>query len=180
MQEIFKEKFEQEKPFSGMKVYYSDSIKGIKNNDPEFAWDLVRFMTAGGADVLSEHVAGRTRDERNDIFLKRSGYDRRTIDNPWFIGRKVDLEWVDAATHLIAVVDGPSHGVGMEIQRALDKPKMGLPKTPILCLVREENLENVTWMIRGISNSDSDSFELRSYTDGEDAKDIIYDFLLKH
>jgi hypothetical protein len=180
MVEILRNKIEQEKPFSGMRVYYSDSIKGIKVNDPEFAWNLVRFMSSGGADVLSEHVAGRTRDERNDIFLRRSGCDRRTVENPWFIGRKIDLEWVDAATHLIAVVDGPSHGVGMEIQRALDKPRMGLSKTPILCLVQAENLENVTWMIRGVSSDDSDSFELKTYKDTEDAENVIYNFLLSH
>ena len=46
-------------PFTGKKVYYSGSISGVPEPDPEFAWKLVRYMIDNGADVLSERVAAR-------------------------------------------------------------------------------------------------------------------------
>lgn len=41
-------------PFASKKVYYSGSIHGVINHEPDFAWQLVQFMKLGGADVLSD------------------------------------------------------------------------------------------------------------------------------
>jgi hypothetical protein len=75
---------------------------------------------------------------------------------------------------VVALVNGPSHGVGMEIERALLKPERGLPLTPILCLIRADLLEKLTWMIRGIKQ---EGFYLKTYTDLDSAQKIIFDFL---
>lgn len=40
----------------------------------------------------------------------------------------------------------------MEIERALLKPERGLRPTPILYLVDEQNLDSLSWMIRGITD----------------------------
>lgn len=169
-----------EKPFLGYKIYYSGSIRGVVNSEPEFAWKLVQNLISKGADVLSEHVAARNFDEMDDTFFRKSGVDRRSLTEPWFAAREVDFEWVDEATHMIAVVNGPSHGVGMELQRAIDKPRMGMNLTPVLCLVHESLFENLTWMIRGVSETEHSGFELRTYKSLEDAEKITVDFLTKH
>ena len=170
-----------EKSFEGMKIYYSGSIRGVRESDPEFPWKLVSYMIENGADVLSEHVAARTPGEMDYIRARRIGIDVQQMLSdpaPWFLVRRFDLEWVDEATHMIAVVNGSSHGVGMEIQRALDKPRMGLNKTPILCLIREDLLDrNLTFMIRGVSKDECDSYFLKTYKDITDAQQTVAAFL---
>jgi len=52
-------------PFRGLKVYFSGSIRGSPEPDPEFPRKLVQYMTTGGADVLSEHVAGSGLSQRS-------------------------------------------------------------------------------------------------------------------
>lgn len=163
-----------EKPFQDKKVYYSGSIHGIVNHEPDFAWQLVQFMIQGGADVLSEHVAARTREEMDDIFIKKAGYNFKNIARPWFRIRQTDLMWVDQAGHMVAVVNGPSHGVGMEIERALHKPIIGLNRTPILALIHDQLLGKLSWMIRGIDNPD---FYLRTYSNLDEVKLLIDHFL---
>jgi hypothetical protein len=164
-------------PYSKCKVYYSGSIKGIPEPDKELPWKLVRFMAEGGADVLSEHVAARSHKEMEEIRAKRIGDRMSEVENnpePWFGVRKMDLEWVEEATHLVALVNSPSSGVGMEIQHAIDKPRMGLNKTPILCLVREDLADKITWMIRGLTSEEA---HLRTYKDYTEATQLIDKFL---
>jgi hypothetical protein len=170
----------KEKPFEGTKVYYSGSIRGVANPETDFAYKLVNHMLENGADVLSEHVGARTQEEMDEVFLRRSGMDRRTIEEPWFTAREVDMKWVDEATHLVALVNGPSHGVGMEIERAILKPERGLNQTPILCLVQEDLTDKLTWMVKGISKEESPTFSLKTYTDLEDAREKISIFLTEN
>lgn len=82
------------KPFAGLKIYYSGSINGTPEPDPELAWKLVQYMIQNGADVLSEHVAGRSQQEKDEIRAKRTGktVDELTQDaSPWFEVRRQDL-----------------------------------------------------------------------------------------
>ena len=167
-------------PFLGMKIYFSGSIRGVPNPEPSFAWDLVQHMIVNGANVLSEHVAARNFTEMDETFFRKSGVDRRKLQEPWFEARRIDFEWVNEATHLVAIVNGPSHGVGMEIQRAIDKPRLGMNETPMLCLIHESLFNNLTWMVRGVKPEECPVFELKTYTDLEDAKRIVTDFLTNH
>lgn len=176
---------QKEKPFSGTKIYYSGSIKGIKEVDPDFPWQLVQFMITKGADVLSEHVAARTLGEMNYIRARKAGISlsellRMRESGQWnkFIRGK-DLEWVHEATHFIALVNGPSHGVGMEIQEALRKPQLGFNLTPILCLVHEGTMGSLSGMIKGISPEVDGQIEfyLRIYKNLDEAKIIVDEFL---
>lgn len=168
-----------ERLFEGRVVYYSGSIKGVPEPDPEFAWKLVQFMIDNRADVLSEHVAARNREEMALVRTKRMGAARAALmDNhpePWYAVRRQDTEWVDQATHIVALVNGPSHGVGMEIERGLLKPERGLKRTPILALVRADLIDKLTWMIRGI---EADEFYLRQYTDLDSACQEVSRFLM--
>jgi hypothetical protein len=171
---------ETEKPFTGLKVYYSGSIKGAPEAEPDFPWHLVQYMGQGGADVLSEHVAARNQHEMDEIRAKRWGMEIQDMlaqPEPWFGIRKKDTEWVDEATHFVALVNAPSHGVGMEIERALLKPERGLNETPILCLVHEQVLDKLSFMVRGVSEEEHLNFNLRTYSNLEEAKAIIHSFL---
>lgn len=172
----------KEKPFEGKKVYFSGSISGVAHPEPFFFHHLVRHMVDNGADVLSEHVGGRSYDERETIRTRRLGFDVRTLDNPAPVVRRKDIEWVEEATHVVAVVDTPSTGVGMEVQHALNKHRMGMNLTPVLCLVQKDILDEdrLTDMIGGINMDDSPVAYVIPYTDMEDAKNIITNFLTSH
>jgi len=162
------------------KIYFSGSLQGIRHCDPNFSWELVQFMKKLGFEVLSEHVAAKTQKEGEDIFFMKTNIDRRKLDKAWFSTFDVDMGWVDKANYLVAVVDGPSHGVGMEIMRALLKGERGLNITNILCLVNENNLEKLSWMIRGISKQKYPNFSLKTYTDLLSAKNLVKKFLETH
>lgn len=162
----------------GANIYFSSSIKGLTNNDPEFNFKIVKYLKNKGFRVLSEHVAGLSKKEKDDLFLKNTGIDIRKLENtePWTVAYKVDMDWVDKADYLIAIVDGPSHGVGMEIMIAILKEERGLNRTEIVCLVHKDNLNNLSWMIRGIPKKYL-NFQLQPYTDFDSVISILDAFL---
>lgn len=161
------------------KIYFSGSLQGIKHKDPNFGWELVQHMKNLGFDVLSEHVVARTHEEQDDIFLEKTGVDRKNpnIKEPWVNTYQAEMKWIDEADYLIAVVDGPSHGVGMEIMRALLKEERGLNKTNILCLVHEQNISRLSWMIKGVPTKHYSNFMIKKYTDLKSAKEAVKKFL---
>lgn len=68
----------------------------------------------------------------------------------------------------------------MELQRAIDKPPLGYKKTPILCLVHEDNLEGLSSMVRGINPDEENvDFELKTYKSLEEAKSLVFAFLAR-
>lgn len=137
---------------SRIMVYFSGPIRGGQHKAVDVSCEIVKSLGEHGFEVLSEHVASPTESERERVFQHHTGIYLPDCDHPWVAIRNADVNWVDRATHLIAVVDGPSHGVGMEIERALLKPERGLRPTPILYLVDEQNLDSLSWMIRGITD----------------------------
>lgn len=168
-------------PFVGKKVYYSGSIKGSPEKDPSFAKKLVAYMINHGAQVLSEHVAAENPDEMFTILAKKTGKTveelkdmRENRFEDWAIYiRSLDLEWVDQCEYMVALVNAPSHGVGVEIQRALDKPKMGMQTTTILCLVHTDIHDKLSAMILGVSQKDYPNFVLKTYSSLEEAQKCI-------
>lgn len=175
-----------EKPFQELKVYFSNSVKGYLGEPEDIGAGLVKYMTSKGADVLSENIAFQDQKAAFQIFKKRTGIDLKKIGHPQEFAnviREADINWVDEAKVLVAVVNGASYGVGMEIQRALDWTYMGVyrkPK-PILCLVKEQNLKKLSNMVRGINNErEVAKFELAVYKDLEEAVLILNDFLYIH
>lgn len=173
---------EREKPFKGKKIYFSGSMQGVLNTDPNFSYDLVQFVIDEGAKVLDVHVVGRTDEERRELFIQDNGFDinNEVTPNPWLAVEEVDIRQVDEATHVISLVNGPSHGVGNEIQRAIDNYEMRGLRSEILCIVQEDRLNNLSWMIRGKEKLKYPNFHLSTYKDLKDAKEIVCDFLLKY
>lgn len=171
----------RELPFSDTTVYYSGSIKGVPEAEPDFPWQLVQYMGTNGANVNSEHVAGRNQQERDEIRASRIGMELDEMlqdSEPWLRIRQQDNEWVDQASHMVALVNSPSLGVGMEIERAIEKPYRGLNVTPVLALIHESKLNDLSFMIRGISKSEAPNFYLKTYTSLDEAKSLIHKFLI--
>jgi hypothetical protein len=170
------------KIFEDLKIYYSGSIQGTPEMDREFPKKLVKFMEENGANVLSNHVALGDQKKANELLSQQIGIDLESIslEEKGKIIRHQDIAWVDEATHVVALVNSPSHGVGVEIQRALDKEKMGMNKTPILCLIKNDLKDKLSLMISGVEREESDVFYLRSYKDLAEAQKHIFDFLGKN
>jgi hypothetical protein len=160
------------------KIYFSGSIYGVKHKDTNFSWELVQYMKNLGFNVLSEHVAARDKKEMSELFHKNTGVDQSDIRKRYFAAYEWDMKWVDECNYLIAVVDGPSHGVGMEIMRAILKPERGLNETKILCLVNENNVDNLSGMIQGVPRDKYSNFQVVRYTDLGSAKEIVNKFLI--
>lgn len=162
-----------ELPFEGKKVYFSVGVRGQVFN-PDLGPQLVKAMQVGGAKVLDEHVVIKDPTDREHRFLENAGLMPKKgieLDQAY---RRMDMIWVDQATHLVAVVDAPSIGVGMEIDRALTKPERGLNPTPILALVHAANLDGLSAMVKGITEP---QFKLCTYYDIADAKRSVARFL---
>jgi len=168
----------QEKIFQGRKIYFSGSIRGVPHPDPDFFHSLISYMKENGALVLSEHVGIKNVEERNSLFVKLSGIDRSgELFDPASKIREANLLWLNEATHCIAVCDTASSGVGMEVQYALLKYRMGLNLTPVLCLVRADLFSDVSNMVKGISQKDSSVAFVRKYKDLKNAEEKIAVFL---
>ena len=175
---------QREKLFDGLKVYFSNSIRGEMGSVEDIGVEIVNFMAENGANVLSENVAFLEPEIGLPMFQRRTGIDLTKVtvaEERARIIREVDISWVDEATHLVAVVNGASYGVGMELQRAMDKPKMDMNETPVLCLVHKSCLESLSSMVRGVdTKKEGSNFELKVYEDVDGAKEIISDFLLRN
>jgi nucleoside 2-deoxyribosyltransferase len=83
---------------------------------------------------------------------------------------KRDLKWIDGSKLMIAEISGPSLGVGFEIAYAIFQRKI-----PVLALVNSK-VENISAMLSGC---DSALLSISEYTDIDDMKKIITEFINK-
>ncbi|MDH3269176.1 MAG: nucleoside 2-deoxyribosyltransferase, partial [Ignavibacteria bacterium] len=84
---------------------------------------------------------------------------------------KRDLKWIDGSKIMIAEVSGPSLGVGFEIAYAIFQRKL-----PVLAIHSSE-VQNISAMIVGC---DSTLLTIEKYSDEEEMKKIIKDYIGKH
>jgi len=162
--------------FSHCKVYLSASISGHKDGNYVNVPQLVDYIMEDGGDVLDEHIKGKDLAEMIAIVQRRTGVNRLEAADPWKVVYEQDMQWVDEATHMIVFVDGPSHGVGMELMRGLLKPELGLPATPILILVQENNLNRLSPVVKGIP-ADKHPVQIETYQDFNHVKQLVDSFL---
>ena len=165
------------KPFQGLKVYFAASIMGGPEPDIELPWKIVRYVIDNGGDVLTEHVGARNKEERYTIFKRRLGYIPYESPLAPVVIRSLDMKWLSEASHMIALVDTPSHGVGMELQMAMLKPSLGFNVSPILCLRRSGTLDNLSLLIRGVTKKECPHFFIHSYSSFSDARLHVRAFL---
>ena len=101
---------------SGLRIYFSCSLTGGRQDQPVYA-ELVAHLQAAGHDVLSAHLADPGVLARDGELDPVSVYER-------------DTAWVRACDVVVAEVSTPSHGAGFEIAYAQELGK------PVLCLHR--------------------------------------------
>ncbi len=154
-------------PLKGLKVYISTSLRGGLDPDFKLVQELAEYLKAKGAKILDEHVV-KDKEQSFETLKRRVKEDGEKLfypEEPWFDIRRFDTKWVDEADLLIAFVNNPSLGVGMEIERALLRVERGLNPIPIICLVRKEKLDSLSWMVRGIKDK---NFFLYAYSNFQD------------
>lgn len=174
------------KPFTGKKIYYSGSLTGTPEFDLQFPKQLVAFMENNGAHVLDPHVAisPQLKGEREAYFenlglkynLSLNDWNNLTYEDQDKTRYTYFINLLDEATHVVALLNGPTTGVGMEIEHALLKPKLSLNGTPILGLVHKDKREMLSPMIRGAAQV-YDHFYLKTYTSVTEAHRHIQQFL---
>ena len=98
-------------------------------------------MFERGAKVLNSYPSMRASEESRKASQPATGAE------PCFELRRSDPMLVDEATHFVAIVDGASHSIGRELERAMLKPNLDLNPTPILCLAQEDSLHSLTQVI---------------------------------
>ena len=100
-----------------MKVYFSCSLTGGRNDQPTYA-AMVAGMQAVGHEVLTAHLA------QPEVLVMEAAIDPETV-------YARDIAWIDEAEALVAEVSTPSHGAGYEIAYAVISGKR------VLCLAGE-------------------------------------------
>jgi hypothetical protein len=166
--------------FKGKEIYFSNSIQGVVNQEQDFAWRIVQFLQENGASVLDRHVAARGKEEAFKLYVIDTGHHLDGEDKPWILVESDDVGLVDKCSYLIAFVDGPSHGVGAEVQRAIDLWEFVGKRIEVLCMVQEQNLDKLSFMIRGKEKPKYSNFHLKTYKDLVDAKSVIKNFLMNN
>lgn len=126
-----------------MKIYFSCSITGGREDEPVYA-ELVAHLQAAGHDVLTAHLASPQALEDEAHLPAHAVYER-------------DCAWVRDCDAMIAEVSTPSHGVGYEIAYALEQGK------PVLCCHRRT--ARVSKMISGNTRQ---GLECCGYSDVQD------------
>ena len=165
------------------KIYYSGSIAGTAEEDVELPVKIVEFLAAKGHDVLSKHVALPSNYTSANGFkfkLPQAILDMPKMPEGYELFqavRKNDVESVDAAEYFIVLINAPSHGVGMEIERALLREERGLSAVPMLCLLHEKNKDKASWMIRGVDQNIHKNFEIFLYNNFNNIKTKLESFV---
>lgn len=167
------------KPFAGKKVYLCGAIMGLKDRDHHhFISKTAHYLIEQGADLLDEHIKADATEEMIEIIFQRTGVRRDQVPKPWLTTYEQDMSWIDEADFVIAFVDGPSLGVGVEIARTSLKKELGLNPTPLLLLVHQDNLDRLSLVVRGMASA-LEQVELVTYQQFADIQKIITRFLAK-
>ncbi|PIR05051.1 MAG: hypothetical protein COV57_01225 [Candidatus Liptonbacteria bacterium CG11_big_fil_rev_8_21_14_0_20_35_14] len=152
-------------------VYFAGAIRG----DRSLAYvmrKIVEFVQGLGLTVLTEHVIA---DDPIATFAGKVGKEKADL-----LAEDVeqqDIAWLDQATHVIAEISGASTGTGREIEYARTKGSFGKVGAKVLCLYHTERELFASPMVRGMTPDRYPNVVIRSYTDVEEAKSLIKDFL---
>lgn len=136
-----------------MNIYCAGAIRGDSRFQSYYC-EIVNYLASLGHNSFSEMNC----DFRSSILLS---------DDEIF---KRDIWWLENSEMLIAEVSGPSLGVGFEIAYALYKKKI-----PVLA-VYNNVVGTISGMIKGCS---SNLFTVKSYSNLEELKEIVYSFISK-
>ncbi len=137
-----------------MIIYCAGPIKGDTKYQKYYK-EIIDYLISIGHTALSE---------LNDDFKTSVPLTAKQIF-------KRDIKWIESSQLLIAEVSGHSLGVGFEVSYAIYKKEI-----PVLALINEKAL-NESAMIVGC---DSKKITVKNYSDSDDLKKIITDFVKKN
>ena len=117
-----------------MKIYFS--VDTVQEDEPiEGLKKLMGFLHEEGHTL---YRAPYILSKNPDLYLQKElGLKRKPTSKE---ERALHMRWIDDSDLLLADVSAPSEGRSIIIQRALDKPAMGLPYTPVM-LIRDKKVE---------------------------------------
>ncbi|MBA3656354.1 MAG: nucleoside 2-deoxyribosyltransferase [Gemmatimonadaceae bacterium] len=133
-------------------IYFAGSISGGRG-DRVLYGEIIGMLQSYGR-VLTEHIADESLTDQGEGLDDRDIHDR-------------DVEWLRAATCIVAEVTTPSLGVGYEIGRAVEW------RVPVLCLFRSAAGRRLSAMIAG-----SPGVQIQEYRDTKDLPRILDNFFL--
>lgn len=131
-----------------MKIYFSLDPETSDKSDIEKYRKFVEFLQK------ESHILYRAPyvlSENPEMFLRKEmGLDRNLS---YAEKRDVHMTWIDVADILLADVSHQSEGMFMIVQRALDKPKMGLNHTPIIFIRNKKSERKFGSIVHGLIDS---------------------------
>jgi nucleoside 2-deoxyribosyltransferase len=138
-----------------MKVYFSCSITGGRNEEKVYA-EMVNAMLAAGYEVPTAHLS------TPDVMKLE------TVVEPVEVFTR-DMRWLEECDAVVAEVSTPSHGVGYEIALGLVMNK------PVLCCYQQG--KRVSKILTG---NTSKNLTLVAYDTRDEVVDSVMDFLTKN
>ncbi len=152
-------------------VFVAASLTAGRETLP-FVKFIVQFLQDAGYEVPSVHNAG---DDPNQTFCDKIQDPAANNDHSF---REWDNKWIEEAHLFVAEVTTPSHGVGGEFEHCRIKERLGLNRTPMLCVSLEGR--TVSPYITGLSEEEKPWIWFRSYRNTEDLASTLREFLSKH
>jgi hypothetical protein len=127
-----------------MKIYFSVDPEVSGGETMENLKHLMTFLQNTGHTIYrGPYVLA---DDPEQYLLDNFGI--RPDD---FAGQhKLHFDWIDQVDLLLAEVSTKSEGRSMIIQRALDKPLMGLPPTPVILIKNRQLDRHFGRIVRGL------------------------------
>jgi nucleoside 2-deoxyribosyltransferase len=134
-----------------MKIYFSGAISAGRERQPLYA-EMVHFLEALGAEVLSAHVAKANVMEHEANLAAEEIFNR-------------DMRLIENCDGLVAEVSRPSLGVGYEIATALTLWR------PTLCLC-----EQGIFLTRMLTGNSHPRLQIRIYRETADWQEALKTF----
>lgn len=150
-------------------IFFSAPIKGEREKAKETIIELGEWMKKKGIIILNEHVVSENPREVLAEKMKKPVGELTMEEIESYNSSKLCI-----ASRVIAEVSGASTGVGIEVEFARTKGRLGLAPAEVLCLYHEDYKDSVSPMIRGMN---CENVEVSPYKNIEEAKYIIRNFL---
>ena len=164
-----------------MKIFFGAAIQGAQNREERAAVHrlIIDAIKSCNCEVISEHTTGKDYDATAKFLEKSLGQlPPQGMERTVLIRNKM-IEFIegdiDAA---LFEVSTPSLGTGIEIAHAYLRPRLGLPEIPVIALYQKDYWpNNLSTMIRGITNDEVPNFMLMVYDEPGKAGEFIPELL---
>ena len=132
---------------------------------------IIKTLEGFGFEVPSQHNGS---ENPLETFRKYIGDPNACEENHF---RDKDYEWIEQSVLAVYEITHSSSGVGAEFEHTRMKPRLGLRKTPILCLYDTDADRNfLSPMIGGVSK-DEDHIWIREYHSSSHVSEILTTFV---